>query len=337
MEKLDQLFHHTINHKYLYEAAVVMKDAQGKIDYQKTYNRSLDTPMLMASVTKLLTTACVFQLIDSGQLTLDDLVATYLPSELIEGLHVIKGKSYGSQLTVRHLLSHTSGLPDYYLSKEGGVFDKVKKSDFGYEFDDEVAWIKKLTPQFSPGSISKAYYSDINFDLLGKIIEVVDEKPLNDAFDMRVIKPLNLTQTFLATKETMALPSIYFKNDKIERPLFIQSSYASGGCVTTAQELMIFIQAYYSGRLFKQNVLESEKNTNRLQMSFYPIKYGLGQMYIKIGYPLGRKYTLLGHSGSTGSFAFYCPEKELFLVGDFPQIKTPATCVRFAIKAALLA
>lgn len=59
-------------------------------------------------------------------------------------------------------------------------------------------------------------------------------------------------------------------------------------------------------------------------------------MKIDVSYPFGEKYTLLGHSGSTGSFAFYCPEKDLFFVGDLAQIASPSICVRLVMRSVLM-
>lgn len=114
----------------------------------------------------------------------------------------------------------------------------------------------------------------------------------------------------------------------------MRSCYASGG-VTTPRELMTFIKAFWNGKLFDKTLFLRQTQGNPLQISFYPIQYMSGYMKIIVSYPFGEKYTLLGHSGSTGSFAFYCPEKELFYVGDIPEISSPSTCVRFVIRAAL--
>ena len=57
-------------------------------------------------------------------------------------------------------------------------------------------------------------------------------------------------------------------------------------------------------------------------------------MQIKAGMPLGRKIELLGHSGSTGSFAYYLPEKNSYMAGDVNQFAKPALGVRFAMRLA---
>lgn len=118
------------------------------------------------------------------------------------------------------------------------------------------------------------------------------------------------------------------------------SSRGSGGCVTTAYEMMIFLKAFFGGGLFDISILDELSSYNRLQTSMWPICYGSGYMRI----PLNGLTTLFmgkgelkGHSGSTGSFAFYYPTKDLFIVGDLNQMKTPSLPVRLSMRIAMMA
>ncbi|MFN4171984.1 MAG: serine hydrolase domain-containing protein, partial [Pseudorhodobacter sp.] len=75
-----------------------------------------ETPFLIASTSKLLVTAMIFQLAAEGRLTLDDPVARHFPGEL-EALHLWKGEDLTGRITLRQLLCHTSSLPDYFEGK----------------------------------------------------------------------------------------------------------------------------------------------------------------------------------------------------------------------------
>jgi D-alanyl-D-alanine carboxypeptidase len=68
----------------------------------------------IASVTKLYTTVVVLRLVEQGQLRLEDRLTDLLPAEVTSGLHVQDGVDRTGEITVEHLLGHTSGLPDYY-------------------------------------------------------------------------------------------------------------------------------------------------------------------------------------------------------------------------------
>ncbi len=332
--KINKMFEKVISSSKVQECLLFIESTNGSFNYCKEYNRTIDTPMLMASVTKLFTTTCILSLIQEGRLTLEDKIGKHLDEDVVKGLHVYNNKEYSFDLTVSHLLFQTSGLPDFFLKGPNALFSKVKGYDLTYSFEDEMKWIKSMKPIFAPGTINKAYYSDGNFDLLGKIIEVINDSTLQQAYEKYIFEPFGFKYTYLATGHEEDVPHTYYKGKKMERPLFIGSSNASGGGVTTARELMIFIKAFYGGKLFDKKVLSQLTSSNPLQMSFYPIRYAGGYMNVQASYPFGKKYTLIGHSGSTGSFAFYCPEKELFFVGDVPLIDSPVG-IRMIMRAVL--
>ena len=333
--KISKLFDKITSAKMIHESTLLIENTGGDYSICKEYNRTIDTPMLMASITKLFTTTCVLALIEEGKISLEDKIVKYLGEEIVRGLHIYKGQEYSGELTISHLLFQNSGLPDYYLDGVRSVFSKVKKGDFAYSFADELTWIKGMKAHFRPGTPKKAYYTDANFDLLGKIIEIVKECTLKEAYETYIIKPLGLSNTYLPTHENEFIPHTYFKNERLERPQFICSSFASGGGVTTAREMMLFLKAFYNGKLFDKAIFSRLEGSNPLQLSFWPIHYAGGYMTITASYPFGEKVKLVGHCGSTGSFAFYSPQKDLFIVGDLAQIASPSSGIRLVMQVAL--
>lgn len=329
----ETIFTKTVKHKWIHEASVLIEHGEHGLVYQGEYNQTIDTPILLASVTKLLTTACIFILVDQKQLSLDDPITHVLDKSLLKGMCKIEGTDYTDQLTIKWLLSQQSGLPDYYLKGKDALFNQVLKGDFSYTINEMVNKVKTLKPMFKPGSKSKAYYADINFDLLGLVIEVITNKPLKEAYNQLIAQPLKLKHTYLMDQQD-AVPHSYYKNKKFERPLFLSSCFASGGAVSTTRELMKFLKAFWQGKLFDLSHLEAI-DSKPLQMSFYPIQYGLGYMQMKASLPFKKSLDLLGHSGSTGSFAFYAKALELYIVGDLRQVKAPAKPIRLVMKLAL--
>ena len=71
-----------------------------------------DTPIYVASITKLYTTTVIMKLAEQGVLALEDKISKYLPRTMIQGIHVHSGKDYSNQITLRDLLSHQSGISD---------------------------------------------------------------------------------------------------------------------------------------------------------------------------------------------------------------------------------
>lgn len=315
------------------EAIFYIENAKGDFSKVATYGgKTLDTPMLAASITKLFTTSVILILSEEGKLDLGAKISEYLGEDILNNLHVFKKVDYTFTITISNLLKQNTGLPDYYTAGKGSMFHEVMFKDTSYTFSDSLKWTKALPTKFIPGS-DKAFYTDMNFDLLGKIIESVTGLSYAQACKLYIFDKLGLTSTFIATREDEPIPYTYYKGRKIQRNKLIASCYASGGAVTTAKELMIFLKAFWLGKLFNRDILALASKSNRLQLSFYPISYGYGYMKIDVGLPFKHKLLFVGHSGSTGSIAFYCKEKDAFFVCDFPEASSPSLCVRFAINA----
>lgn len=275
---------------------------------------------------------------EQGKLSLEDHLTKYFDEATLQGLHVYKGKEYSNDLTLAHLLHHMSGLPDGIeegsnKSKKRAIYEDAETS-----FDEMIMNTKQLNPHFAPGKSKRAHYANINFDLLGKIIEIVTNSTLEDVYKQFIFAPLGLKNTYLPVNDDDFIPNVYYKNTSFYKPKTVKSIRASGGCISTASELMIFMKAFFGGRLFNKTVLYEPVIYNKLQATMFPIHYSAGYMKIPLdGFAtlfMG-KGALLGHSGSTGSFAFYYPAADLFFVGDVNQMENPAIPVRLAMRLAM--
>ncbi|SES46283.1 CubicO group peptidase, beta-lactamase class C family [Psychrobacillus sp. OK032] len=303
-----------------------------------TGGKNVDTPFFIASITKLFTTTCIFILREQGKLSLDDEITRYLKKDTLRNLHVYKGREYSNKLTLSNLLFHTSGLRD--VIEEGSNKSKIRAldKDVQTDFNEAIIKTKEIKPHFAPDMGKRAHYANINFEILGKIVEIVTNSTLEEVYRQLIFNPLGLKNTFLPEDEDDFIPYIYYKNTAFYRPKLLLSVRASGGCVSTARELMVFIKAFFKGKLFNNTVFHELKINNRLQASMRPIHYGSGYMRVPLnGFAtlfMG-KGELIGHSGSTGSFAFYYPEKDMFFIGDVNQMENPATPVRLVMRLAM--
>jgi len=339
-KKLERSFNKMIASNQIHEAVLFVENINGDFSYSRGYGgKDIDSPILMASITKLFTTACILVLKEQGRLSLDDKITKYFDNSVLEGLHVYKGKEYSFELKLSDLLYQISGLPDIY--EEGNDSDKnrVINEDFSYTFNEVIKAIKKLNPHFEPGTAKRAYYADINFDMLGEIIEKITCMSLGNAYSNYIFEPLGLKNTYLPEGENDFVPVIYNGDEAIYRPKFVISSRGSGGCISTAREMMIFLKAFYGGRLFDISIFNELSSYNKLQAAMWPICYGSGYMRIPLG-GLTSLFTakgeLKGHSGSTGSFAFYYPDKDLFITGDLNQMKNAALPIKLSMRIAMM-
>ncbi|MEU4324751.1 serine hydrolase domain-containing protein [Nonomuraea dietziae] len=143
-----------------------------------------DTPFFIASVTKRFIITLVLQAHERGELDLAAPINRYLPAELIAGLHVFRGIDRTSAITVRHLASHTSGLPDYFEKRREGpsLYERLAAGqDLAWTFEDAMRITREQQrPHFEPQDLTaarqKARYSDTGFQLLIRIVETVTDR-----------------------------------------------------------------------------------------------------------------------------------------------------------------
>jgi D-alanyl-D-alanine carboxypeptidase len=300
-----------------------------------------DTPIYIASITKLYTATAIMRLYEKGALSLDDPMSRYLPKELIQGIHVYKGKDYSHEITIKELLSHTSGIADYYTEKPKkgkSLFDLfLEKPERSWTVDETIERARDdLEPNFQPGT--DASYSDTNFQLLGKVIEAVTGKPLHFVYEDFFFRPLGLKHTWLTGRsEPQLAPSaapadIFYKDMNITKTRSNGAYWADGGIVSTAAEMIIFLKALNEGRIVSGDTLKLMHNWHKLQ---FPLQYGYGTMYFK----LPRFITMVmklpplwGHSGSTGSFLYYSEDLNLYIAGSINQVESKSKPFRLMLR-----
>lgn len=306
-----------------------VSSGDGRVDYKGSAGVATnDTRFPIASITKMFTAALIMQLADEGRINLDQTAQSTLTDVDLSGLHVVKGVEHGPALTIRHLLHQTSGLADYYESDLAN--DLKEGKDRSYDLNDVLQMTQALPPQAAPDN-GKSYYSDTNYQLLGAVVEQATGQTYDQALQSRICEPLELTQTGVLQGNDMGLP-VYQKDKRLNVPQTLTSMTSDGGIVSTMDEMLIFLRAFMDGHLFKPENAAQMRHWNRL---FFPLQYGYGLMRVK----LPRWMTLfratpelIGHSGSSGSFAFYAPEPDIYLIGTFNQTDAPRRPIGFMLR-----
>lgn len=173
----------------------------GRVVYERGYgmaNLETGTPITptsifhVASVSKQFTAMAIMLLASDGKLSIDDDIRKYLPEI----------RDYGTPITIRHLLTHTSGLRDQWelLSLARGRFEENRITEA-----DVMDIVPRQTAlNFTPGS--EYVYSNTGFTLLGVIVKRVSGKSLRDFADERIFKPLGMTSTHFHDDYTMLVP-----------------------------------------------------------------------------------------------------------------------------------
>jgi len=311
-----------------------------------------DTPYFQASVTKLYIAAAILQLVERGRASLDAPMTEYLPSELVARLHVWRGVDRTGEITVRHLLGHASGLPDYLVVRPPGgesLFDSVRTEDSKWGIEEITTLIRAHgKPEFPPrpfdGRRHSIKYSDTNFQLLIAIIRAVTGRSLQDAFDDLIFRPLGLEDTFLpgTTRADAAAPAaaVWAGDQRLDKLPGAMRSF--NDLYSTVDDALRFMAALVSGEAFENpetaRLMTAHWNPLAFSLSLrpvgpgWPMEYGLGI----IRFRLPRLFTpfrpmpeVVGHSGVTGSWLFHCPNLEIITAGTVDQATAAAVPYRF--------
>jgi CubicO group peptidase (beta-lactamase class C family) len=298
-----------------------------------------ETPIYLASVTKIYIATLVMLLSQDKLLSLDDPAARYLPASLIDGIDIYGGHDYSREVTVRQLVSMTSGIPDYY--EEKGTDGKTML-DLFIE-DPARTWTPgeminrartDLTPHFPPGK--GLYYSDTNYQLLGKIIENVTRTSLSSALQNYLFRPLGLRHTWLTGSPEpagLAAPAHVFDHQQDITAVRAKDYWADGGLVATPADMIAFLRALNDGKIISPASLRTMQTWHDRDGSptLRPIpgaQYGYGLWHFQMTGPLGALKNVVptwGATGSTGSFLYYSQDLDLYIAGTVDSASSDMT------------
>ncbi|TQK44897.1 D-alanyl-D-alanine carboxypeptidase [Streptomyces sp. SLBN-118] len=273
----------------------VYKANEGVADRATGRAISTEDRFRIGSVTKSFSSVVLLQLVGEGRLDLDTPVNTYLPGLLPD-----------NRITVRHLLSHRSGLYDYtndMFDKTVPGFESVRNKVFTLQELVNLSLAKPLTVQ--PGTVYD--YSNTNFVVVGLLIEKLTGHSLRDEYRHRIIEPLKLRDTFYVHPDT-ALPGRhtkgYLRPDEAGAPLVdstrqtVSWAQSAGAMISSTRDLDTFFSSLLKGRL-----LPAPQLTQMLQ--WVPVNstqgYGLGLRRRDLSCGV----SVYGHTGTVQGYYTY--------------------------------
>ncbi len=251
--------------------------------------------MRIASVAKAFNGAVALNLIGADKFGLDDTI----------GQRFAGMPTAWKTVTVRQMLNHTSGLPDYTQSK--GFAKQAEKDPRGYVSPREIiAWVSHDPLEFAPGS--KYEYSNTDNIVVGLLATMVTREPYAEVLKQIVFDPAKLSQTSFPTKVALPAPFIHgYLVSPGEKPedastlLSPSGAWASGAVVSTPKDLNTFIRSYLGLKFF-------DRAQQIQQMQFVPggKSSPLGPGKNSAGLALFRYQTKCGTVyGHTGNFPGY--------------------------------
>ena len=328
LSRIDELVQEAIRRRELPGAVVVVGHGE-EIAYQKAFgNRAvepapevttLDTVFDLASLTKIVaTTTSIMILVEEGRIRLTDRVASYIPSF---------ARSGKAEITVRHLLTHTSGLrPDLDLA------------DSWTGYDPAIARATEEVPTAAPGE--RVVYSDINFFLLGDIVSRVSGMTLDRFAQRRIFEPLGMHDTMFRPSSSLVSriaptepctpdgwpcggPGATMLRGEVHDPTARRMGGVAGhaGLFSTAADLTIFCRMLLSGGTVSGSRILAPLTIARMTAPATPARLmsrrGLGwdidsSLSSSRGdlLPLGS----FGHTGFTGTSLWIDPSSRTFVI-----------------------
>ncbi|TVR83135.1 MAG: class A beta-lactamase-related serine hydrolase [Chitinophagaceae bacterium] len=321
--------------KSIHEAAFRIETADGKTILSAASSTIFEEkPFYIASINKLFVAALIFQLKAQTKLNLDDYIKEYLPHQLIQGIHVFKGIDYTEQITIRHLLSHTSGLPCYLIDKmpdNNTLMDTLKEGhDLAIPTHKAMQYVREMQPKFKPGEKRKANYTNTNYHLLAEVVSVITGYSVDNEIN-RMMQELGMSDSFIIQNDNYyRIIPVRFQQTNLKLQNFFHTSLYD--IASTTADLMKFIKAYLGGGLFPKKQLEEMQDWRKI---FFPFKYGMGLQMFYIPWilaPFQHVPQIIGHCGSVGTVAFHIPEKDVYLTGTINQSAKPQLAFQALMK-----
>ncbi|MFJ6718339.1 MULTISPECIES: beta-lactamase family protein [unclassified Streptomyces] len=251
----------------------------------------------IGSVTKTFSTVVLLQMVNEGKIGLDVPVDHYLPGLLPD-----------DRITVRHLLTHRSGLADYtntMFDRTVPGFEAVRNKVFGYRDLVDLSLREPRTAE--PGAAYQ--YSNTNFVVVGMLIERAGGHPVAVEYERRIIKPLKLKNTsYVHPRTEIKGPHAhgYLHPDEEAAPLVdsteqtVSWAQSAGAMISNAADLNTFVSALLGGRLLPARTLDDMLKMTPTDASNTRF-YGLGLRR----YDLSCGTSVYGHTGTVQGFYTY--------------------------------
>lgn len=278
---------------------VVLVATDGKVLLNKGYGladaatQKPNDPSLVyqiGSVTKQFTAVAILKLQEEGKLSVNDTISKYFPR--------LKD---GGRITIRHMLTHTSGLFNYTNDTTFWMHEAVRPSSH----EKMMGRFADMPLDFEPGT--KFSYSNSGYVLLGYIIEQVSGKPYEQYIRENIFRPLGMNRSGFDFVKASNRATGYYAGGNTEQAMIVDStgSYAAGSIYTTTTDLLKWVQAMHSKKIIKPESWEQ---------AFTPFKgqYGYGLIMDKM---YGQKR--IWHNGGIHGFVSnleYFPESNTTVI-----------------------
>ena len=296
--------------------------ASGIADGRRDMPMDPGTLMRLGSITKMFTAVVVLQLAEEGKIDLDETIGSYLPDIV----------PLADRTTIRHLLSHRSGVFDY-LEDSRFFIEAYRNPERTYTPEELVGMVAQFGAAFEPGTEGAWKYSSTNYVILGMLVEQVTGRALAEEMRQRIFDPLGLTHTFFAPDEVPAGDLAQGYIDASDRSdVSMTFVFGTGNIISTADDLRRFVDALFGGRLLNADTLAMMTAVVDTGGAYEmpELEYGLGMMRARLEVGQGPEgdprpdeiSTVVGHIGGIAGFrsaAWWVPESGITIALSLNQ------------------
>ena len=297
---------------------LVWSDTAGYSDLMQRVPVKSDDRFCLGSITKTFVATVIMQLVEEGKLDLEKTPADYLDLEIVRNVPNTR------EATLRHLLSHQSGIPTWEFQKDWIRIGRGDRMTLGH------VWGKTETLEYCTGDLlpatnapgAKYSYSNTNYTILGLIIEQVTGNDAAAEIRKRILEPLGLQNTFLESFEEV--PGGYVSHYHYATPAFLETAgvlrgfteirprvvettaanlspeWTAGGMLSSAPDLLRYARALRDGELLGSA-------THQQMFTYYPPAESQANREYMLGISRTQRaygeYASVGHGGGTLGFS----------------------------------
>lgn len=267
-----------------------------------------------ASIGKSMTAVLVFQAIEAGALKLTDTIETWFP-----------GLPMADEVSIEHLLTHRSG---YFVLADGPLSGPYRAPEAEFEK------LKSLGLAFCPGQ--GWAYSNVGYQLLGRILEAVNQLDYATLVTQRIIEPLSLEHTHVLVPGVPDQRMVRgHQGGQAVEPVDYASAFSAAPVSSTAGDLLRYWQALLSGQLISKASLERMVNPAWPMFGNLEMRYGAGIQVAEITEGPGQ---MLMHSGGITGFSAtvaWLADHDLWVAVMANERQVPAEAALWALVRAL--
>ncbi len=270
---------------------VIFKKGYGQANMEWGIPNQPDTKFRIASVTKQFAAMLIVQLAAEKKLDLNGKISDYLPDYR---------EDTGGRVTIHHLLTHSSGIPN---------FDRefwAEHSLLSHKKEEMVEMFCSRDLEFEPGS--KYNYSNSGYYLLGVIVEKVAGKPFEEVLREKILEPLGMNDTGLDNNSIILEKRAYgygFAGDRYTNARYLDmgNPFSAGGMYSTVEDMYLWDRALYTDKLLPKKrlkqVFEPHIATDTTNTSFYGYGWGIKKTALSGGED---SVMVTRHSGGINGF-----------------------------------